>query len=296
MAPCPICSPHAPKYLIEGYLVWYRDEGVIRAIGPECGDSIFGGTAYADGKRKLEAKEREEAALDFLQKNLCKTSRMIFALNAMFPAVKEAERLYTEFKARAPDTHARLRAIRKTHGQLEVSKLVERSEGPRGFGERGSAYDTRTVVLGVVPNSPILNSKLNAMVDWLVIRDKLTIIPVTHDEDEAFSLICDTFSDLDAMERLESVLRKCAEDYVRLVDRLDRFASFFSETLFHALSEWGHDPDNDFRLWASIEEGAFTLRHHSTEILHRRRMRREEVSLRPDFDALARRGKWPGFE
>ena len=58
-APCPICSPNDPKYLHDAYLVWYPDEGVIRAIGPECGDSVFGGTAYAEAKGEFEIEERE---------------------------------------------------------------------------------------------------------------------------------------------------------------------------------------------------------------------------------------------
>ena len=64
MAPCPICSPNDAKFLNNGYLVWYPDEGVIRAIGPECGDTVFGGDQYAKAlvQRFVRAQRRAETS------------------------------------------------------------------------------------------------------------------------------------------------------------------------------------------------------------------------------------------
>jgi hypothetical protein len=35
-APCPCCSPRAPKYSREGKIAWFPDEHVVRMIGPDC--------------------------------------------------------------------------------------------------------------------------------------------------------------------------------------------------------------------------------------------------------------------
>jgi hypothetical protein len=35
-APCPCCSPRAPKFSRKGKIAWFPDEHVIRMIGPEC--------------------------------------------------------------------------------------------------------------------------------------------------------------------------------------------------------------------------------------------------------------------
>jgi hypothetical protein len=144
MAPCPICSPNDSKFLHGGYLAWYPDEGVIRAIGPECGDTVFGGTAYAEAKETFDREERERRAVEFLEKNLHKALAMIAALEAIRSAAIEADRLYAELKRRAPIAQRVLRGIRTGSGLLKVSIVTERDEtnesqieGPRGLG-RGS--------------------------------------------------------------------------------------------------------------------------------------------------------------
>jgi hypothetical protein len=35
-APCPCCSPTHPKYVRNGKIGWFPDEGIIRIIGPDC--------------------------------------------------------------------------------------------------------------------------------------------------------------------------------------------------------------------------------------------------------------------
>jgi hypothetical protein len=114
--PCPICSPNDPKFLHGGYFVWYPDEGVIRGIGPECGDTVFGGNLYAEAKNQFDREERERQAVEFLEKNLQKILSMIMALEAIRPAAQEAAKLYSDFKRAAPtrlwQTKQRLRFTR----------------------------------------------------------------------------------------------------------------------------------------------------------------------------------------
>jgi hypothetical protein len=56
-APCPICCPFHPKYET-GFLAWHPDDGLVRAIGQECGADYFEGGSFDDA---LAAYDREEA-------------------------------------------------------------------------------------------------------------------------------------------------------------------------------------------------------------------------------------------
>jgi len=64
-APCPICSAFYPKYE-HGYLAWHPDDGLIRAIGHECGRDFFDGDAFANALNVYELEQAEKAARKFL--------------------------------------------------------------------------------------------------------------------------------------------------------------------------------------------------------------------------------------
>jgi hypothetical protein len=297
MAPCPICSPNDPKFLHEGYLVWYPDEEVIRAIGPECGDTVFGGTAYAEAKETFDRAERERRAVGFLEKNLRKALAMVVALEAIRPAATEADRLYAELKRRAPNAQQVLRGIRAGGGVLKVSIVTERDEtdenlieGPRGFRRRDSAYDAHEEVIGNLPDTTILNANFTASKDWREIHDLLLTMPRFESEERAFLWICDQSEHLKQLEVAVAVLQQCSMRYVKLSDRLDRFLQFFSRSLFSQLDLWGRHSENSVYMEAGCENGEFSLRYG------RRHADREEVHLRPDLPKLTARGNWPGLE
>jgi hypothetical protein len=293
-APCPICSPNDPKYLHDAYLVWYPDEGVIRAIGPECGDSVFGGTAYAEAKGEFEIEERERRATDFIERNLPKVLAMVVALEVIRPAVLEAERLYSEFTGQAPRIHEKLRRVRGAGGLLEATTVFALRGGPRGLGSAGAS---RVEVLGGLHDTSILMARLRLKRDWNAILTLLSAMPKTHSAEEAYLWMCDYVPRVEMMEKVVATLRRCSASYVKLVAQLDCFGSFFSRPLFHLLDEWGRHEGNDFNLSASVEGGAFGLRHRSTIIRYGRTCHVVEVlSTRPDLAALSVRGDWPGFE
>ncbi|QGZ94965.1 hypothetical protein [Terricaulis silvestris] len=70
-SPCPICSPHSPKYY-EGKLCWSAGDKRVRAIGHECGHDFYDGDTYADEVREFEEKAAEDAARGYLQDAISK--------------------------------------------------------------------------------------------------------------------------------------------------------------------------------------------------------------------------------
>lgn len=296
-APCSICSPNAPKFLHEGYFVWYPDEGVIRAIGPECGDTIFGGNLYAQAKEAFDKEERERQAVAFLERNYLKLPAMLAALQAIRTAAVEAFAIHVQFKKEAPRIHKMLRQIKNAGGSLRVSIVVQREEvededrieGPRGFGKAESDYDSYDEILGQLPLSVALQAEFDPLVDLNEIIFLLSQMPQIHTEDEAFVWICDTAENIENLEAACVLMRGAAALYVRLVDRLDSFASFFSEDVFAALNTWGQHPENAVILKAYRDQDGFHLAQHVGFRRH------ERICLAPDLARLRTRGSWPGF-
>jgi hypothetical protein len=301
MAPCPICSPNDPKFLNGGYLVWYPDEGVIRAIGPECGDTVFGGDQYAKALVQFNLDERQRRAEDFLERNLVKVLAMHAALEAIRPAAIEAERLYQELRAKMRKTGAELQRIERNDFVLSLSiyreipeaelEVYDDDDGSGVFEEDGTKYVIDNVTFGRLPDSTILYPKFQPVKDHNEIAQLLCTLPKLMSTQEAFLWICD-HERLDHLEQAGQIMRRASRLYVRLADRLDRFNAFFSRSVFAQLNAWGQHPQNSFDLAAEFANGEFTLRHGRG----RARREREEVTLRPNFDALHARGEWPGFE
>ena len=85
-------------------------------------------------------------------------------------------------------------------------------------------------------------------------------------------------------------MRDAASLYVKLCDRLDSFAEFFSDEVFTLLNTWGQHPENTIKLKAYRNADGFYLSHHCGFRRH------ENIRFAPDFSKLLARGSWPGFE
>lgn len=298
-APCAICSPFSPKFLHNGYFTWYPDEAVIRAIGPECGDAVFGGSDYAEAKSVFDLAERERLAVEFLEKNLGKVLGMIVALQATRPAASEAHDIYLTFRRDAPTVQKKLRAIKAADGVLKVSIVRERGkedededriDGPRGFGKRDSDFDSYDVTFGQVPDSALLHASFDPLKELDEIELLLAAMPKFTADYEAFKWICDQSASLEALEEAEQAMREAARRYVRLCGKLVSCAEFLSARLFESLDAWGRHADNPFNLEAYHEAGLFRLKHGRTY------REREEARLWADMAKLKARGNWPGFD
>ena len=67
MAPCPICSPHAGKYLNGGTLIWCESTEAIYAIGPDCSASLWSDNKLVRAVNILRRTQKDKAAADALK-------------------------------------------------------------------------------------------------------------------------------------------------------------------------------------------------------------------------------------
>ncbi|MBI1203772.1 MAG: hypothetical protein GC182_14820 [Rhodopseudomonas sp.] len=68
-APCPCCSPRAPKFSHKGKIAWFPDEHVIRMIGPECFQTL-NPEGHWEAVAQFDREESERRTIDYLIKNL----------------------------------------------------------------------------------------------------------------------------------------------------------------------------------------------------------------------------------
>jgi hypothetical protein len=68
-APCPCCSPRAPKYSRKGMIAWFPDEHVIRMIGPEC-FATLNPEGHWEAVEQFSREEADRRTISYLVNNL----------------------------------------------------------------------------------------------------------------------------------------------------------------------------------------------------------------------------------
>lgn len=282
MAPCPICSPNSPKYL-DGILVWYPAEGVIRAIGHECGDSYFEGDRHRDAARRYQEEQRRIADEDFLLENVPKVPIMRHAVATLMPAAHETRRLHCHFRRRAPGIHKYLRRIRhEADGRLEVGIEIESSgEGPRGIRtSTGGGRSYSVEQFGSLAGPEMLLANYNPIKELENVDSLLGDIDF-GDGDIAQEKVCEISPEM--LSDYANKIRLAERSFKNAFERLRNFQGFFSVRQFDGLNKWGQHPNNPFSLKASANKGRFSLYHDADNF----------VTFTPLFAKLDIRSEWP---
>ena len=137
MAPCAICSPFKEKCLHHMLLVYYPDEGVIRAIGSECGERIENGEEYRQAKKNYDLERQRKQAEAYIETNLPRVPRTSYDLKRLERAAREAGRLHARFRSEAGTIIKVLRRVGDDNGGLlavDAVLLNADGEGPGAFG------------------------------------------------------------------------------------------------------------------------------------------------------------------
>jgi hypothetical protein len=149
-APCPCCSPRAPKYSRKGMIAWFPDEHVIRMIGPECFQTL-----NPDGHwEAVETFDREEGArrtIDYLVGNLHLSGKSIEVLQNALPTLTAIDEVHATLRSRLTDI-VRVDLWRHVgRGSLKVhvmSRRLRRGPAPKRWKILWTS--------GSLPNSPAI--------------------------------------------------------------------------------------------------------------------------------------------
>lgn len=291
MAPCAICSPDNQKCLHRMFLMWYGREGLVRLVGPDCGDNIGNGEMYANARKEYNARRERERLEAFIESNLSKVPAMLAVLHALRPATEEAERLYIRLRSENEDIPKRLREIwNREQGLLTVNVRVkhevEEDEngkrtvtrvGPAGFG------DYMPQEFGTIVGAAMVRSKFSALADLDAFITIASAMPQMMDTEASFLWMCDESPE--TLERVRLQLRKLEAGHARLLKTLVEVREFFSPSFLFRLNAWGQHEDNQFDLAVEMEGGIYRFRHAG-----------RTARLAPKMHLLSVESKWPELE
>lgn len=103
MAPCPICSPRAPKYLNGGTLIWCAETKAIYAIGPDCSKSLWSDNRLSRAINRLRRTEQELAKADALRAEAAAASARIQWIADHQALAAEVDQLHASFARDLPE-------------------------------------------------------------------------------------------------------------------------------------------------------------------------------------------------
>lgn len=101
-APCPVCSPRAPKYFWNGMIAWFPDEHVIRMIGPEC-FATLNPEGHWEAVEQFEAEEAERKTIAYLVNNTHLSADACKIAAAAVPTLECVDSVHKTLQSRLTD-------------------------------------------------------------------------------------------------------------------------------------------------------------------------------------------------
>ncbi len=134
LAPCPICSPSAPKY-VKGHLLWSSDSKALYAVGHCCGHNFFTDGSLGRALTRNSHAERRRHAEEFVEANWRLPSELVTYWVKLRPVARDLDKVLKAIRV-----GLRVSVCREIHrtlgdgGYLKVQRKVsalglETSEG-----------------------------------------------------------------------------------------------------------------------------------------------------------------------
>lgn len=236
MARCPICSPNSPKYF-SGNLVWFPDEGVIRAIGIECSKKHFGAEATNRERSTRLADERRSLAQDFLLERLHKLAHWKKYAEQSIPVARELDKFRNAvWKAAGKDEWKNL-IKQSADGKLKLYKKIQVPKTDK-YGETKMVSELtengyiKINGLNFLKKSPSIEAKAkNAF-------EAFKRVHATSNEEETLEFITNTLDRDDYLFEVEKLTKAAIEDIDELRKIRVEAKAFYKPENLMKLSDW----------------------------------------------------------
>lgn len=280
-APCPICSPNAPKYF-DGALAWFPVEGVYRCIGRECAGHFIGKAQSDAAKREFKERRSRDADYEFLAINLGVIPSMIRYFEALLPAAIHADKL----RHRLGAAHVREplgRVVKNHDGRLVVWDTIEAERFDP------TVNDTVTIKERVPIDFGLLAGPTAVVQSFDVprkIKNEIGYLGVLNKGEQATAeewVINEAWNYAEDMRLACYRLRNANALQPRALTKIKDVLSFFTDENFEQLAKFGDDHRNSISLFAAVRNGQFRIGPTMSQC----------VSIRPEFDLLHNLPEWP---
>lgn len=160
-APCPCCSPRAPKFSRKGKIAWFPDEHVIRMIGPECFQTL-NPEGHWEAVEVFNREEAERRTIAYLVKNLHINVPARDVIQRALPILEAIDQVHTTLQRRINKV---LRVDIWRHvsrGSLNVNVEGRRTKRTRGGAEEVESFlDVRQ--FAAFPGFPMFSPKASRL-------------------------------------------------------------------------------------------------------------------------------------
>lgn len=138
-APCPCCSPRAPKYYQNGKIAWFPDEHVIRMIGPNC-FATLNPEGHWDAVEQFDKEEAERRTISYLTSNLHLNVSARDTIQQAIPTLEAIDHVHGVLQNRVNEI---LRIDLWRHvgrGSLKVNVVGRRMRRARGGAQEAESF------------------------------------------------------------------------------------------------------------------------------------------------------------
>lgn len=286
MACCPICSPKTPKYL-EGFLAFYPEEGVYRAIGNECSISHVGGEQARAADREYRIRKENERNSHYLMHVVGLLPAMIDALKKAELTAGYAEEIWRDLGRAGPVRNKLRKEMKANDGYIrfhieKVTPIVDPET-------KEVEYDRKIIPvdLGLMTGRTMLQKELrlvgpikNAMHGLLALQRAM------GDDPEAW--VIDNVENNVWLKQARAFIDGGETAYVEARTASADLVGFFTEPNFKRINDICRLREWYPSVWASVGNNEYIIRYAGD---HQRTMR-----ARPDFAALTDLPAWPSLE
>jgi hypothetical protein len=261
LAPCPCCSPTAPKYKFKGKIAWFPDEGVIRIIGPECyasRDPEGHAAAYA----RLQAEERRRRDIAYLISRLPTIPSVLRTLGASLDTIRALDAA----SERMPNTidrvlqttlwnHVRTGAL--TVNEQHEETYIDKDDEPRSRRvEIDREYGRIDGFAFLKPNRRAISPRIES-----VMVELRAIISADNVEERVANM-----SD-ERRREIADIMRHQRQRARELIAEAQDLQRFFSAVTIATLRGWGRHVGCPIQIYAAIERGILLIGRYDDQVV-----------------------------
>lgn len=258
LAPCPICSPFSPKYL-NGYLVWFPNERVTRAIGRECRRTVS--NKWDRAQRAFKIKKQNEAREKYLEAKLWRLPQLIADGESVLGVCNSHYKIWKSFRVECPAVVQGLRT-HLSSGRLTVSEKRTEKSGQGMKTSTGSTMYTE-VFIGLASGQTVVKAKFDHHKKLAKKLETAKVFDFGSDQGEVFLKICD----MNKAEQIatEKVIKETEKILSKSAGYMEDFRLFFQAENISLLNKWASHANSALKLHFDITPTKKTLKITSRE-------------------------------
>jgi hypothetical protein len=252
-APCPCCSPRAPKYSRKGKVAWFPDEHVIRMIGPECFKTL-NPDGHWEAVEQFDKEEAERRTIAYLVKNLHLNVPAREVIQRAIPTLEAIDEVHTGLQRRITDV-LRLDIWRHvSRGSLSVNV-----EGRHMKRTRGGAQEVETFndvqQLSVLPGYKMFSPKTSRLASRIAGSAKrISLIDFGNEVEERVRAMT-----TEEQARAARILSKGISAATDIFKEAEAIRTAFNGMSIATLKGWTKHEGCPIRLFISGDESNFYI-------------------------------------